>query len=116
MIYYRTDSGYRQSTNLEAINRLQVDFLAHSYLYYQCDIGLINDTHYDNICSWLVRHREVNKKDFENSTYYEYCKELETGSGYDIKEDQYPEKIKRICVRLLKQHEVDVPDELKEFE
>ncbi|MGG3890271.1 DNA ligase LigA-related protein [Metabacillus fastidiosus] len=114
----KTESGYVQvAYTLESINRLQIDYLAYSYLYYHCEISLITDGLYDQICGWLWRHKEVNTIDFQNSDYYKICKDLGSeGSAFDLKEEDYPIKIKQICVRLLKQSEKEIPDKLKEFE
>jgi hypothetical protein len=112
---YRTSEGtFRHTTELDVINMLQVDFLAYSYLYYQCDISLIPDSLYDNICKWLLLHKENSPDAFIKSRYYDLCKGLdESGSGFYLREEDYPIEIKKVCIRLLQQHGKEIPDSLK---
>lgn len=98
----------------DAINRMQVDYLAHSYLYYHLNISLMTDTLYDHICGWLVGYKKEYPEDFRNSKYYDLCKHLdESGSGFYLSEADYPLYIKEICKRLILQHNQEVPPKLE---
>lgn len=112
----RTDTGgWSCYDPVQAIEGLQVDFLAYSYLYYYQDISLITDSLYDNICSWLVGHKKKEPEAFRSTKYYELCGELdESGSGFYIKKEDYPERILQVCKRLLLQHDKEVPQDLKD--
>tara|TARA_Y100000385_G_C12755925_1_gene493030 strand:+ start:320 stop:640 length:321 start_codon:yes stop_codon:yes gene_type:complete len=74
-------------------------FLVHSYLYYQMNESVIDDTEYDMICDRL--------KKTKGSDYYA-CdlidEHLESeASGYTIKRKDYPPEIISSAVHLLYQ-------------
>lgn len=75
-------------------------FLVHSYLYYQMDESIIDDTEYDMICDRL--------KSTEGSDYYacdliEKHFSQEEASGYSIKRKDYPPEIVSTAMHLLYQ-------------
>jgi hypothetical protein len=86
------------------IEGLQVDFLANSYLYYIKNTSVIPDGHFDQICKWLVRY--IKTSEFKDTKYYNLVRELGTsGSGYYLKEEDYPDNITVIAYKLLRQKE-----------
>lgn len=89
-----------------SMNISQLRFLAYSYLYYIKNKTLIPDYAYDNSAKWLY---ETMKKDEENARktdYYELCKGLDdSGSGFYIKEEEYPDYVKMIAYKLERQKE-----------
>lgn len=86
------------------IERLQVDYLVYSYLYYHKDVTLIPDGHYDNICKWLYDYMKT-VKEATTTKYYDLCKWLDaSGSGFHIKEEDYPTYIKYTAFKLQMQH------------
>lgn len=86
------------------IERLQVDFLAHSYLYYIKNISTIPDTFYDQNCKYL--YSQMNTEKAKGTKYYNLCKGLDaSGSGFYIKEEEYPDEIIKIAYKLQRQNE-----------
>lgn len=87
--------------NVKAIERLQVQFLAYSYLYYKEDISLIPDNQYDNICKWL--YNNMKSDDAKKTRFYSLCKDLDqSGSGFYI--DNYPQHIRNVALKLKMQN------------
>lgn len=86
------------------IERLQLRFLAYSYLYYVKDVSLTNDSDYDNLCNWLVRH--MKEDEAKETRYYNLCHQLDTsGSAFYLSEEDYPFEIIRLAYKLQRQKE-----------
>jgi hypothetical protein len=97
------------------IEKLQVDFLAHSYLYYIKNTSVIPDGHFDQICNWLIR--DMKTTEAKDTKYYHLCRELGiSGSGYYLKEEDYPDYITVIAYKLLRQHGERCEIQLNEIE
>jgi len=81
-------------------DNLVAQYLIHSYSYYILDRSLIEDNEYDNICKTLLMK-------FEELTHphkYLLDKEaLSAGSGFHLKEEDYPLIVKTTAVMLLKE-------------
>jgi hypothetical protein len=85
------------------IEGLQAQYLAYSYLYYVKDISVISDSFYDQICKWLYDYMK-NGVSVNETKYYNLCKDLDTsGSGFYLKEEDYPEYIIKVAYKLYRQ-------------
>lgn len=70
------------SDTLELINRRQRQILVHSFLYYQLNENIIDDTTYD---AWSKELAELmDLPESENSIYYEVFKGFDGSSGYHL--------------------------------
>lgn len=62
-------------------------FLSASYAYYIVYHSLLSDTCFDNLCKWMLEHYD----ELEHQHKHLVSKDaLRAGTGYHIKEDQYP--------------------------
>lgn len=78
------------------IRRLELNYLVHSYLYYIVDEPIVDDGRYDKICKDLVALIPF------SSVKYDITKGLgSSGSGFYIKENQYPDEVKTKAMMLL---------------
>ena len=86
----------------------QRQFLVHSYLYYVLDEVIIADFKYDRICKELY---ELQQEKPGEGPYWELCKELDaSGSGFFLKEDDYPWNVVVTALELLWQAtDKDIP-------
>lgn len=100
---------------LNHIERLQIQYLTYSYLYYFKNETLVTDSYYDNLCSWLYNHMKKNN-DIAKTKYYNLCKGLDmSGSGFYIKEEDYPPYIKWVAFKLLLQRDLKCEVTIKEL-
>lgn len=88
---------------LQNIQRLQQQFLVHSFLYYVLDESIISDADYDKVCHNMVmlmnEHSEVAAK----LRFNHICRGCdEAGSGFYI--DEYPPCIITSSLRCLYEH------------
>lgn len=91
---------------IRAIEGLEIDFLIYSYLYYIKGETPIHDSNYDYICHWLYNHMQKNSNEAKKTAYYDLCKDIDdSGSGFFIREEQYPFKIKLLAYKIMRQHE-----------
>ena len=80
-----------------------LQYLVHSFLYYQLGESIISDMHYDQICVEVKTYLQTNS----NSNFLPYHdiikKSLaEDASGFSIR--KYPEEIVSTTLHLLYQH------------
>ena len=82
-------------------------YLVTSFLYYRCDMSVIQDFQYDEICQRLY-----NEFDDISHPYKDLLDkdELSSGSGYSIK---YPKEAKSIIKAVLKSKNIEIPDNLQ---
>jgi hypothetical protein len=72
-------------------------YLIHSYLYYICNRPVISDEEFDKICKHLLD----NWDDINHMHKHLLCREdLQAGTGFAIKYDDYPEIVKSCATRL----------------
>lgn len=91
-----------EHNNSHLITIYQVNFLAHSYIYYKLNDNILSDSEYDGICTRLVELMKDDSKLAKESRYYKICKDLDkSASGFFIKE--YPQEIIDIANKLLTQ-------------
>jgi len=77
------------------------EVLMTSYVYYHLDENLISDTEYDEKCTWLKSQKRVRLKNGLDKLIN--WKQFKTSTSlYYIREDQYPEGLKRIALKWLK--------------
>jgi hypothetical protein len=81
------------------IERLERQYLMHSFLYYQLNESIVSDDWYDNVCRRLLAALET--PEAKGTKYFEICREAldESMSGYKIK--TYPPEIVTSGLRLL---------------
>lgn len=97
------------------IERNQVSFLAYSFLYYIHDITVVPDSFYDNLCSWL--YRDMQLPEAKETRFYELCKDLDSsGSGFYLKEEDYPSYIVMVAYKLYLQSKEKREITLEELE
>ena len=75
-------------------------FLICSYAYYCRYESLMSDTAFDNMCKYMLKNYDslehVNKSLVSREM-------LEAGSGYNLKEDDYPIRVKVIAEGLIRE-------------
>ncbi|MTD92892.1 hypothetical protein GIW81_00930 [Hyphomicrobium sp. xq] len=70
-----------------------------SYLYYHCDESLLSDEYYDSLAVFMLkRWRDIRHPHKRLITR----KDLEAGSSYALREDQYPSITKSAAHRLMR--------------
>lgn len=67
------------------------DYLKHSYLYYIKNDPIVSDSYYDYLCNYLLKNKDKIPEVF---LYLVTEDRLRAGTGFDIKESEYPEYIK----------------------
>ena len=87
----------------ELIQQKILQYLVHSFLYYQLDESIISDRHYDEICAEVLQLMET----YTGSSllpYHELVKKSlsEDASGFSLK--KYPVEIISSALHLLYQH------------
>jgi hypothetical protein len=84
------------------IERLERQFLVHSFIYYVCNDSIISDDRYDAVCRDLLKGLKM--PEAEGTSYYDLCRNVldESMSGYKIK--KYPPEIITTALRLLYHH------------
>ena len=88
------------------IELYQINYLAHSYIYYHFNNNVISDSEYDSTCNRLIDLMKDAPKLAKSSKYYKICKGLdESASGFSINKEDYPQEIVDIAIRLLKQND-----------
>lgn len=72
-------------------------YLIHSYLYYVCNMSIISDAEYDEICAELLKQYD----EIEHVHKHLVSKEaLKAGTGYHISVFDYPSRVKIIAMHL----------------
>lgn len=75
-------------------------FLLLSYAYYQLDESLCTDSFFDKMCKWMLD----NYADLEHEHKHLVTKEmLKAGSGFNLKEVDYPSRVRYSAPVLIKQ-------------
>lgn len=72
-------------------------YLMTSYLYYHCHKSVIEDHDYDSLCKYLLKN--YSKVTIEHKKYVSEG-DLRAGTGYALKEDEYPEIVKQAAFML----------------
>ena len=87
----------------ELIQKKIRQYLVHSFLYYQLDESIIADSHYDQICTEVLKLVKNHTRP-SIIPYEELVKKtlFEDASGFSIK--QYPAEIISSAFHLLYQH------------
>lgn len=89
-------------------------YLIASYLYYECDYSMMEDTEFDQICKGLLE-----KFDFYHDNHpHGYLLDrdaLAAGTGHHITPGKYPAIVKTIAHCVLEHHRLG-RDYLKEIE
>ena len=80
-----------------------LQYLVHSFLYYQLGETIISDVHYDQICVEVETYIRTNSNS-NHLPYHDIIKKslAEDASGFSIR--KYPEKIVSTALHLLYQH------------
>lgn len=68
----------------ELINRRRRQILVHSYLYYELNTNLINDTTFDAWCKELVQLHNKYPKESQKAVFTDVFMEWTGFSGYDL--------------------------------
>ncbi|MGG0487216.1 hypothetical protein ABEY65_28100 [Priestia aryabhattai] len=87
---------------LEKMNRRQRQLLVHSFLYYQLNENIIDDSTFDLWSKELADLMAAHPKISEKSAYFEGFKTFDGSSGYDLP-FHLPE-IQSTGYRLIKLH------------
>ena len=66
-------------------------YLAASYLYYHRDISILSDNTYDRLSMWLLEN--IDKLEHPNHNLIDKDA-LKAGTAFQIKEDDYPLRVK----------------------
>jgi len=82
----------------EKIRQRRLQMLVHSYIYYELNKNIINDTTWDRWAMELVKLQKDNPIASKNVEYYEEFKDWDGSSGAFLKFD---EKTKKRAERLL---------------
>jgi len=90
-------------------NRLVPLYLMSSYLYYEQDATVFNDTDYDMMCKRIVK--EWDNIDHVHKTYIN-IESLEAGTGYGI---AYTEMMKSAAMKWLNDHHKALSDEVNRY-
>lgn len=90
--------GKVEDTYNELLNRRIQQFLVHSFLYYQLNMSIIDDSFYDRICVDLVKLKT--NENYKKHRYSSFIEGLDSsGTGFFIKE--YPPRIISRALHLL---------------
>lgn len=77
-------------------------FLVTSYAYYYLNFSIISDEEFDEICQYI----HFNFDEIEHPHKYLLDKEsLKAGTGYHIKENQFPTIVKNTAKMLIKERD-----------
>ena len=71
-------------TIIERINQRQRQIFVHSCLYYRFDQSIIDDHTYDRWSKELAELQRDNPEAARQSVYYEYFKDFDGSSGFDL--------------------------------
>lgn len=82
----------------EKIKQRRLQMLVHSYIYYELDKNIIDDSTWDKWAMELVDLQTKYPKESKNVEYYEQFKNWDGSTGADLKFDN---KIKQRAERLL---------------
>lgn len=63
---------------------LQVWVLVHSYLYYECDVNIVEDKVYDDNMKQLNVMMKLNPEDAEKSPYMYVFRDFTPDTGFDL--------------------------------
>lgn len=100
-----------EETYMEELSRLQRQFLIHSYLYYEMNENVIDDSHYDRICKQMVRL--MKEPEAVDSPFFDLCEPCGgSGSGFYI--EDYPPNIITTALRQLYFHKKP-PEDFGQF-
>ena len=83
----------------EKIKQRRLQMLVHSYIYYELDKNIIDDSTWDKWAMELVDLQLKYPKESKNVEYYEQFKNWDGSTGADLKFDN---KTKQRVERLLK--------------
>ena len=83
----------------EKIKQRRLQMLVHSYIYYELNKNIIDDTKWDKWAMELVKLQKENPIDSIKAPYYEEFKDWDGSTGAFLKFD---EKTKKRAERLLK--------------
>lgn len=86
----------------EKIKQRRLQMLVHSYIYYELDKNIIDDSTWDKWAMELVDLQLKYPKESKNVEYYEQFKNWDGSTGADLKFDN---KIKQRAGRLVKINE-----------
>ena len=68
----------------EKIETLQRWILVHSYIYYEMDTNVVSDHVYNSNTQQLLKFRKDYPEVYEQSRYYPYFDDFESGTGFDL--------------------------------
>ncbi len=74
-------------------------FLMASYVYYLKYSQIMPDYTFDKMCRWMLNNWESIKHPYKSLIDEE---DLSCGSGYGIREDQYPKELKERAEKLIR--------------
>lgn len=92
----------------ERIDLLERWIIVTSYIYYELDDCVISDHTYNRNTQMLLDYIRTNPEAFERSRYYEYFKDFQSGTGYDLYyklSDEMKEKVEWEALYVLNMRE-----------
>lgn len=82
-------------------------FLILSYLYYICDISLVEDEAFDKMCGRMLAKWDTLEHKHKNLINVE---DLRAGTGFALKDADYPEHVKAAATQLCHTYGCAVPN------
>lgn len=66
------------------IQDLQIWVLVHAYLYYECDVNIVEDKVYDDNARQLEAMMKLNPDDAERTSYWYVFSDFTSATGFDL--------------------------------
>lgn len=84
MLFNVKSKEVKEDVVKELIKRRRLQMLVHSCIYYELNDSIINDTQFDTWAKELYELQKVNPTKSKQVEYYEYFKDWDGSSGYDL--------------------------------